>query len=55
MQATKIRLSILVGVSMLFLMPSVANAQNNSAEESITSQSSSTSYLECRNTRYCSV
>ncbi len=41
MQTIKIKLSILVGVSMLLSMPSVATANNNSVEESINSQSSS--------------
>lgn len=36
----KIKLSILVGVSMLLLMPNVASAQNNSVGESVSSQSS---------------
>lgn len=40
MQAIKIKLSILVGVSMLLSMPSVATANNNSVEESMNSQSS---------------
>ncbi|MEO1430346.1 MAG: hypothetical protein AAFV71_15030 [Cyanobacteria bacterium J06633_8] len=34
MQAIKIKLSILVGVSMLLLMPSVANAQENTIPDS---------------------
>ena len=37
----EIKLSILVSVSMLLLMPNVASAQNNSAGESVSSQSSS--------------
>jgi len=40
MKNNKIKLSILVGVSMLLLMPNVASAQNNSAGESVSSQSS---------------
>ncbi|MEB3220195.1 MAG: hypothetical protein VKN72_28725 [Nostocales cyanobacterium 94392] len=42
----QLKLSILVGVSMLLLMPNVASAQNNSVGESINSQSSSIG-LQC--------
>ena len=46
MQELQIRLSILVGVSMLLLMPNVASAQDNLVGESINSQSSSIDF-EC--------
>jgi len=43
MKDIKLRLSILVGVSILLLIPNMANANKNSVEESINYQSS---YLE---------
>ena len=42
----EIKLSILVGVSILFLMPNVAKAQDNIVGQSIDYQSSSIS-VEC--------
>jgi len=47
MKETRIRLSILAGLFMLLLMPNVVNAQNNLAEESISSQSSAADFYSC--------
>lgn len=50
-----IKLSILVGVSMLLLMPNVASAQDNKIGESISSQSLSIG-VECDlNPVYCRI
>lgn len=49
----EIKLSILVGVSMLLLMPNVVSAQDNKVGESINSESSSIDG-KCNNPLGCS-
>ncbi len=51
MREIKLKLSILVSLSMLLLMPNVANAQEHKVGESINSQVSSMGLGDCSSIR----